>query len=242
MEDIPRPAPDAARVVVVDGWRRLRSDPRVGVALLLLIAIAAGVAWFRAGIAPAAPPTGTAGGAGSAGAPRRSSTPSSSTTTSTAGRPLVVYVIGAVRTPGIVQLQPGARIVDAILAAGGSIAGADVARLNLAAPVADGERIAVPLVGQPPPALDPTAVSAAGSPTQGTDGSGTSGTPTVATVNINTATVAELDTLPGIGPATAAAIIRERDTHGQFRSVDDLERVKGIGPAKLAQLRDHVTV
>jgi competence protein ComEA len=241
MEDIPRPAPDAARVVVVDGWRRLRSDPRVGVALLLLVAIAAGVAWFRAGIAPAAPPAGTTGGAASASAPRRSSTPSSSTTT-TAGRPLVVYVIGAVRTPGIVQLQPGARIVDAILAAGGSIVGADVARLNLAAPVADGERIAVPLVGQPPPALDPTAVSGAGSPTQGTDGSGTSGTSTVATVNINTATVVELDTLPGIGPATAAAIVRERDTHGQFRSVDDLERVKGIGPAKLAQLRDHVTV
>ena len=62
------------------------------------------------------------------------------------------------------------------------------------------------------------------------------------TVNFNTATVAELDTLPGIGPATAAAIIRERDAHGPFRSVDDLERVKGIGPAKLEQLHDHVTV
>lgn len=241
MEDIPRPGPDAARVVVVDGWRRLRSDPRVGVALLLLVAIAAGVAWFRAGIAPAAPTARASRTA--APSVRRATTPSSSTTTSTARRALVVYVIGAVRTPGIVQLQPGTRIVDAILAAGGSIAGADLSRLNLAALVADGERIAVPLVGQPPPAVDPSAVvGGTSSPSDGTDGSGSSTASTGVTVNINTATVAELDTLPGIGPATAAAIIRERDAHGPFRSVDDLERVKGIGPAKLEQLHDHVTV
>ena len=240
MEDIPRPAPDAARVVVVDGWRRLRSDPRVGVAVLLLVALAAGVAWFRAGIAPGAPPSSPAHAG--ARAPRPTTSPASSTSTSTAGRPLVVYVIGAVRTPGIVQLQPGARIVDAILAAGGSVAGADVARLNLAEPVADGERIAVPIFGQPPPALDPTAVVGGASPTNPADGSSSAGMSTNASVNINTATVAQLDTLPGIGPTTAAAIVREREAHGPFSSVDELERVKGIGQAKLAQLRDRVTV
>jgi competence protein ComEA len=241
MEDIPRPAPDAARVVVVDGWRRLRSDPRVGVALLLLVAIAAGVAWFRAGVAPAAPPARAS--RATVPATRRSSATTSSTTTSTPAHALVVYVIGAVRTPGIVQLQQGARIVDAILAAGGSIPGADVARLNLAALVVDGERIAVPLVGQPPPALDPTAVLGGESaPGDTNDGSANSTGSTGAPVNINTATVAELDTLPGIGPTTAAAIVQERDAHGPFRSVDELERVKGIGPAKLAQLREHITV
>jgi competence protein ComEA len=241
MEDIPRPAPDAARVVVVDGWRRLRSDPRVGIALLLLVAIAAGVAWFRAGVAPAAPPARAS--RVTVPATRRSSAPTSSTTTSTPAHELVVYVIGAVRTPGIVQLQQGARIVDAILAAGGSIPGADIARLNLAALVVDGERIAVPLVGQPPPALDPTAVLGGGSaPGDTNDASASSTGSTGAPVNINTATVAELDTLPGIGPTTAAGIVQERDAHGPFRSVDELERVKGIGPAKLAQLRDHITV
>ncbi len=154
---------------------------------------------------------------------------------------LVVDVVGAVRKPGIVRVAAGARVVDVIAAAGGATPGADLTRLNLAAPIADGARVAVPAVGQPAPGVDPGAVTggAGGSPEGGaTGGSGGAGGP----VNLNTATADALDELPGVGPATAAAIVRDREQHGPFRSVGDLERVRGIGPAKLEQLHDLVTV
>jgi competence protein ComEA len=210
----------------VEVWR---SDRRVVAGVLACIAIAAAIAWWRAGAA-AAPPRPSATSASPSSTARMA-------TTTTGPEHLVVDVVGAVRTPGIVRVPSGARVVDAIAAAGGAAADADLVRLNLAAPLADGARVAVPAVGRPPPALDPAAVTGAPAPA-GATGAGAAAGP----VNVNRATADELDKLPGVGPATAAAIVSDRSAHGPFATVDDLQRVRGIGPSKLEQLRDLVTV
>jgi competence protein ComEA len=212
--------------------QELRGDRRVAAALLACVALAAGIAWWRAGAAPASVP---------AAAPTTKSSESSfavSTSTTATGTSVVVDVVGAVRAPGVVKLSGGARVVDAIAAVGGAKANADLARLNLAAVVADGMRIAVPEFGAPAPAVDPAAVIVPGADNAAEAGAATPSGP----VNLNRATAAELDVLPGIGPATAAAIVADRTAHGPFNTVDDLARVRGIGDAKLAQLRDLVTV
>ena len=141
--------------------------------------------------------------------------------------PLVVHVAGAVARPGVYELAPGSRVQAAVDAAGGAAPGADPGALNLAAPVADGERVYVPLVGETVPvaAESPAVTAAATGP-----------------IDLNRASAAELDELPGIGPATAAAIVEHREQHGPFASVEDLEAVRGIGPAKLDALRDLVRV
>lgn len=159
------------------------------------------------------------------------SAPSSSTTTEA---DLVVHVTGAVRRPGLVRVRPGARIDDVVAAAGGPSEGADVNRLNLARPVADGMQIRVPLQGEDDVALPLVSDPSSADP----------GVPAVEVgpVNLNTASAATLDTLPGVGPATASAILAWRDENGGFRVVDDLLDVPGIGPAKLETLRDHVVV
>jgi competence protein ComEA len=145
------------------------------------------------------------------------------------GDTLVVHVAGAVQRPGVYRLSGGSRVVDAVTMAGGAIAGADVDALNLAAPVADGERIYVPIEGEtPPPAL--------------ASGSGGDGLPPAGPVDLNTATVEQLDDLPGVGPVTAQAIVAHRDRNGPFASVDALTDVRGIGPAKVDALRHLVTV
>jgi competence protein ComEA len=209
---------------------------------LLCIALAAGVAWFRAGISPASPQQN----ADATSIPSSSSSSTTVAVTSTTAATVVVDVAGAVNTPGVVTLAGGARVVDAIDAAGGAVAGADLSRLNLASVLVDGARVAVPMLGQPPPAIDPTAVTggSSGSAPGSTAGSmaGTASTEPQPLVNVNTAAPDELESLPGVGPATAAAIVREREANGPFESVDDLDRVRGIGPAKLEQLRDLVTV
>src|SRR5699024_2497655 len=143
---------------------------------------------------------------------------------------LLVHVAGAVTAPGLVQLAPGDRIADAIDAAGGAAAAADLDRVNLAAPVEDGQRVYVPAAGETPPAV-PQQSQASGE-------AGTGGGPAV--VNVNTASSDELETLPGIGPARAADIIDHREQEGPFRSVQDLLQVPGIGPATLERLRDQV--
>jgi competence protein ComEA len=225
-EEIPRPEWSTR-------WHALRNDRRVAAALFACLAVAAAVAWWRAGAAssPALPSTPTTTVAGAR---------SSSTTVSTLAADIVVDVVGAVRRSGIVRLRTGARVVDAIGAAGGATADADLTRLNLAAMLSDGTRVAVPSAGAPPPAVDPAAVIGGSSGGSGGDGSETLGAS--GPVNLNSATPEQLDTLPGVGPATAAAIVRDREAHGPFASVDDLARVRGIGPAKLEQLRDLVTV
>ena len=155
--------------------------------------------------------------------------PTSTTTTEPAE--LVVHVAGAVVQPGVHRLEPGARAVDAIDAAGGLAADADGGRVNLAAPLTDGERVYVPRVGEdPPPVVGPDV--------GGSAGDGVADGP----VNLNTADAAELDALPGVGPTTATAIIEHRERVGGFTSVDQLLDVRGIGDAKLEQLRPLVTV
>ncbi|WP_082748288.1 ComEA family DNA-binding protein, partial [Nocardioides jensenii] len=140
---------------------------------------------------------------------------------------LVVDVTGKVRHPGIVVLPPGSRVVDALKAAGGVRPGADLAGLNQARLITDGEQI---VVGVPAP----PGVAASSAPSPGA----TSG----ATVNLNSATTTELEELPGVGPVTAEAIVAWRDTNGGFRSVDQLLEVDGIGEKTLAELAPHVTL
>lgn len=147
----------------------------------------------------------------------------------TASPGITVHVAGAVRAPGVYTLRAGARVVDAVDAAGGLAIDADADRINLAALLSDGERVFIPRVGQD----DPLPVS----PTVPSGGTAPSGP-----LNLNVATAAELESLPGIGPTTAASIVAYRDLHGPFVSVDDLTNVTGIGPSKLEALRGLVTV
>jgi len=137
---------------------------------------------------------------------------------------VVIHVAGAVRQPGLVRLLAIERVADAITAAGGPTADADLDALNLAAPLTDGSRVYVPRVGEVvPPLTDPMPSSPGGA--------------TAGPLNINTATAEQFDTLPGVGPSTAAAIVAHREANGPFRTVEDLLDVRGIGPAKLEQFR-----
>lgn len=148
------------------------------------------------------------------------------------GAALTVYVVGAVQSPGVLVVPPGARVADAVAAAGGASPDADLRRINLAAKVVDSQQIDVPRVGEP----------ATASPSSGATGPcGVSGGAT-APIDLNTATPEQLETLPGVGPATATAIVAHRDAHGPFRRVDDLDEVRGIGPARMEQLRPLVSV
>lgn len=147
-----------------------------------------------------------------------------------AGAPVIfVHVLGAVVHPGLYELRDGARIVDAIAAAGGYTASADPAQLNLARVVDDGEQLYAPAVGEVPPA--PVAGSAAAP-----------GDPSTTAVDLNTADSAALETLPRIGPETAKKIIDYRDAHGPFTSIDQLLEVPGIGQKTLDGLRDSASV
>ncbi|MFD6263332.1 helix-hairpin-helix domain-containing protein [Micromonospora chalcea] len=152
-----------------------------------------------------------------------------------AGSPgqVVVAVAGKVRRPGLVRLPAGARLADAVEAAGGALPGVDVALLNPARKVTDGELILVGVTAPPGPG-GPAAAGAGGAP---------GGPPAPAgPVNLNTATLAQLDALPGVGPVLAQRILDHRDQHGGFRSVSDLRQVDGIGDARYEQLKELVTV
>ncbi len=139
---------------------------------------------------------------------------------------LVVYVVGAVRRPGLYRLPSGARVADAVARAGGLTRKADTAGVNLAAPVADGEQLLVPS------RLPPEVAAAQGAPVPGAAAAGP--------VQLSVATVEQLDSLLGIGPVTAQKIVDYRTEHGAFRSVEELDEVPGIGPARVEQLRGLV--
>jgi competence protein ComEA len=225
---VPSPVPTAGVVARVRAFfaesQRLVVDPgRRGVAALAVVAIVAcavaGWAAWRA--RPQVEPVDVV--RVSAGAPSigDASTPSPPAE-------LVVAVAGEVRRPGLVRLRPGARVADAVRAAGGIVAGARVDGLNLARKVVDGELVTVGVSG-------------------GAGISGGSGGPGAAAgdgglVDLNTATVAQLDSLPGVGPVLAQRIVDHRERHGPFRSVDALREVDGIGEGRFAELRDRVTV
>ena len=153
--------------------------------------------------------------------------------TKTRARPLlVVDVVGEVRRPGLYRLHDGARIADAVRRAGGAKPKADLAALNIAAPLVDGIQILVP--SRAPPAGAPATAGGGGSAAAGT------GAPTMQ-VSLSSATIEELDQLPGVGPVTAQKIVDYRTAHGPFASVDDLDAVPGIGPTRIEQLRELVT-
>ena len=138
---------------------------------------------------------------------------------------LIVHVVGAVRRPGLYRLANGARIADALRRAGGATRRADLSLVNLAAPVSDGTQVVVP-----------RRVSAA----EAAAGGGAEGEAAAGPVHLNTATVDQLDELPGVGPVTAQKIVDWREQRGAFSSVDDLDAIPGIGPARLEQLRELV--
>ncbi|WP_091197011.1 ComEA family DNA-binding protein [Micromonospora narathiwatensis] len=149
---------------------------------------------------------------------------------------VVVAVAGKVRRPGLVRLPAGARVADAVEAAGGALPGVDVALLNPARKVTDGELILVGVAAPPGQAGQP------GQPGQPpADPAAGAGAP-AGLVNLNTATVAQLDALPGVGPVLAQRILDHRERHGGFRSVSDLRQVEGIGDTRYERLKDLVTV
>jgi competence protein ComEA len=231
-------------------------DPgRRGVAVLAAVALlgATGGLWYflqaapdAASEPPAATPAATAAAAtaGAAGATRAAGAATgvgvpagwptlspSPTTAATGAAPIVVDVVGKVVRPGVFTLPPNARVYDAIAAAGGAVPGTDLTTLDLASKVADGEEIFVGVALPSGPAAQLGGVVGAG---------GAGATPTV--VDINAATAAELETLPGIGAVMAERIIAWRTQHGRFASVTQLEQVSGIGPSKYAALAGRVTV
>jgi competence protein ComEA len=212
---------------------------RVAVALLALAALlAAGVVWVRASPWPPGPLAGRAAAAddlagtsaGRGAAPPDQTLPRAVPDTSAAagaGGRVAVHVAGRVRHPGLVRLPAGSRVQDAVRAAGGAAAGANLDAINLARKLTDGEQVFVPGPGDPLPSPSP----------------GSSGTPGVpaAPLDLNTATVEQLDTLPGVGEVTAGRIVAYRAAH-PFTAVDDLLEVPGIGQRRLDQLKDLVTV
>lgn len=169
------------------------------------------------------------GSGGAAGGGQVARAPASVKIERPASTGALVHVAGAVRHPGVYRLHDGDRVKDAVERAGGARSGADVNAINLAAKVADGQQVVVPRRGAAAPA-----VGDAGT------GEGAVGAAAQPPVSLNSATAAQLDTLDGVGPATAQKILDWRREHGGFRSIDDLGEVPGIGPKRMAALRGKV--
>jgi competence protein ComEA len=239
-------------VVAPAGWRaRLErlldgvARQRVAVVLVALLALAAaGVLFLTAqpraadeppasgsGSALVLPRVGEAQGGGTGGVGGASAGDAQG---GAAG--IAVDVVGRVRHPGLVRLPQGSRVVDAIEAAGGTTAGAELESVNLARKLVDGEQIRIPRHGESPVAAGAGAPGGA-VPGAGDPAAGQPGVP----IDLNTATVEQLDTLPGVGEVTANRIIAYRTAH-PFRTVDDLRQVPGIGDARFETLKDLVTV
>src|SRR6056297_1689481 len=213
--DVPRPDPPVSVAARVRAWIDWFGIGRLVAASLATVVVCAGGYWL---IRTPPPPT-------EAGLPRSTTpaSPTDSTVATTTPSWVTVHVAGAVVVPGVYTLPVESRVHHAVDAAGGVTADAEPDALNLAGQVVDGTRVYVPRIGEVVPAQP--------APDQAERGP----------VDVNRATVEELDELPGVGPATAAAIVTERERNGPFAGVDDLDRVPGIGPAKLDALRDLVT-
>ncbi len=143
-------------------------------------------------------------------------------------KPMIVHITGAVPRPGVYALPQGARVQDGISAAGGFLAEAEKTNINLAQALEDGEKLDIPFIEGASPVLV--------TPLPEVE------TITTELVNINTASIAELDTLPGIGPTTAQKIIHYREQNGPFVNIEDIVNVSGIGPASYERLKDLITV
>lgn len=243
---LPRWLPDASRG---HGWlAKVRADPgRAGaIGLALIAALAVLITVFtlaRDHPAPVMSAKLPAVERVSVTGPKPSATPGAGP-----DRPVVVSVVGLVHKPGLVTLPPGARIADALQAAGGAVEGADTIGLNMARPLSDGEQIVVglaPISGQPTALGSSVGSGTIGAPASGSPKSSGQGKPPAkpaAALDLNTATVEQLDALPGVGPITAAAIVAWRQANGRFTNVDQLAEVDGIGPARLDKLRALVRV
>jgi competence protein ComEA len=151
----------------------------------------------------------------------------------------IVHVVGAVRRPGVYRLRLGQRVEDAIRRAGGARDSTDLQAINLAAKIADGQQVVVPRRAG---AGGSGAAAGGGGPGGASAGGGAAGAAPSAPINLNSATAEQLDTLDGVGPATAQKILEYRTQHGGFSSIDDLAQVSGIGPKKLEALKAQVTV
>jgi competence protein ComEA len=223
VEPLSRPAVPTSPSERARAWIEWFGVGRLVVAAVATLIVCAGAFWLLRSPIPA-----TEASLPMASTSTSGPAPDGGTTTSLAASgPVLVHVAGAVAVPGVYELEAGSRVRDAVAAAGGPTPLADANALNLAAIVTDASRVYVPVVGESVPAevaLPPNADDQPSGP-----------------VDVNRATVDQLDELPGVGPATAAAIVTERERNGPFASVDDLDRVSGIGPAKLAALRDLVT-
>lgn len=237
----PRPSPPKRLGDTIAAWLAWLGLARLILSAVCVLVVVGGVAWLVR--APSPPPeaglpfAGSSAAAGSSPSTATLPTPvtTPSTTASSVPTRVLVHVAGAVLNPGVYELDRGDRVGTAIDAAGGPAVSADLDGLNLAAVVSDGQRVYVPVAGEVDPASVPSGGSSAG------------GTPAAEVapsgpVDLNTASAEQLQSLPGIGPATAAAIVGDRERHGPFAAVADLERVPGIGPAKLAAVADLVTV
>lgn len=245
MEDVPASDPSVVGRLLNSAhqWARWFGPGRVLAAVLSVVLVVAGAYWLLR--APTPPVEGSLPWSSAVGQTTTTSSvgdQESAVAASTATPPepaarVTVHVAGAVAVPGVYELAPGARVDAAIERAGGVLADADADVLNLAAPVPDGSRLYVPFEGEDvPPTVAPAAPSPGGGAT-GPDGAGDA----VAPVDINRADREALQELPGVGPATADAIVTDRELNGPFVTVDDLDRVSGIGPAKIERLRGLVT-
>jgi competence protein ComEA len=206
-----------------------RSTAVVGVSLLAVVLVVAGQRLAGAGAASGGSANGRESAAQDVAAPLEA------VATPVASSRLVVHVVGAVHRPGLYRLREGARVADAVSRAGGATRAANLAGLNLAAPLVDGTQVLVPV------RLEAVASGASGSGVETPASGDPAATGTTQPVSLATATAEQLDELPGVGPVTAQKILDYRAEHGPFRSVDDLDAVPGIGPTRIEQLRDLVT-
>jgi competence protein ComEA len=245
-----RPAPPRPAILTVPvALRGVRARPRrlavLGVLFLLLatvLVLGVRVAWARSSAQPqpiAATAHGPPGGLVARTIPAAFAS-AGATVMPTAAGVLLVHVVGQVRRPAVVRLPPGARVLDAVQAAGGATSSADLNHLNLARPVADGEQIVVPKPGEAiaEGGVPGTAGAGPSSAGQGSAGVGSPG----GLVDLNTADASTLDSLPGVGPVLSQRILDWRTQHGRFSSVDELGEVSGIGDKLLAQIGPKVRV
>ena len=217
--------------------RRVTSRHLAVMAALTLMAVVASVGWLlRAKAVPIA--VAAASGTATIATSTVSGISPSAVPTPTPSQPvaptILVHVIGAVASPGLVKLSEGARVADAIAAAGGLRSDADPAELNLAAVVSDGSQVIIGTKSAPRGEVRE------GSTSQGTLPTG--GATVGAMIDLNTATLTQLDTLPGVGPVTAQAILDYRTKHGRFTKIEELQEVDGIGTKTYAQIAPHVRV